>query len=101
MEKIVTMFDDEWEDAVKDLSDRELADYVIRIYETISKDPTKFPEFTPQMMDHLRGVAEDFVDSLKSVEIAEQNVAISAAALDRSADAILRSMPDEDYTKGH
>lgn len=97
----MSMFDDEWDEALNDLSDDELVEYIVRVYETISKDPESFPEVTPEMLDHMRDVAEKFETSIETAKAADKQAKIAEAELNKTADAILLTMSNDDNAKGH
>ena len=99
--KIITMFDDEWDDAVKDLDDDELVKYGEQIMEAMSQNPQDFPGITPEMLEQMRVYNEDFKASIELSRIADREAAIATARMEASADAYLTALANNDKSKGN
>jgi hypothetical protein len=91
--------DEDWEKMMRGLGDKELLEYMRRVYEAISQDPEASGLVPPDVLEEMRAGTDKFEKAVRAVKIAEQNEVIAKADLARTADALLAALPEK--KRGH
>lgn len=96
---MVSLSDDEWKNVIAGLNEDEFIAYARNLIRVFDAGDLEVPAMVPEMIEHLRGLANTYERNLRDERIAIQNEAIARANFERTADEMLQNM--EDDTKGN
>ena len=95
-EPMTVQTDEEWDEALKNLSDDEMLDYMRHFYKTMSENLDAYPGITVEMLEALRAKGDVFEESVKRSKISDHEAAIAQAKMEASADRYLKAIDDHD-----
>lgn len=91
----ISVNDDDWENAMEGLNEDEFIAYARNVIRVFDARGHLFPSIAPEMIEHLRRLADVYERNIRDERIAIQNEAIARAKLQRTADDMLLNMKDD------